>query len=641
MSQGATEPCAGCTGHEDLAVRRPRLRRQTRSGRHLLRSGVVFALSILLATMLSTGVLATGVRADPTARRQTTERGDRVVKAFPSGVHTGTARAALARDLLATAVEEAGSARSLGADTEYLDLVVEYTGGPVDLEALLSTESLEQAAADVTGGSALTTVTSDGSAVTVSGTLATMGVLTLDLGLLTAADRTWFVDLLGRAYPVMVDAYGPPAQPLTVRVWKNSFLPYAGLYTPTGNFLLVRELSADAVIHELLHAFRDDVMSTVPVYEEGIVRAAEVLVLDRLAIASWDSGHSYTYDRMYSAHNQDTVLSAYGTIIAGYAPMYLLRYQVAGMAWGKAELAQPGFLRDFNSRYVAAALADALVRGDGTAQRALFAGMAGTIEGAAPGAWVVLQEALTPTGAAGLQLHADVTDDALTVRLYYRDANGTEVAAPGTLEISVTPHGSTSPRVYSATTSGLGMTTLPLGTAAPARLDIRVTAQTGYGTAVRSFQAYGGVGSGLFGIITGDAHPTTGTITATNGAGGATAVYAVSLSDGAFHIPELADYQGVVELSVVFEGDPGVYTASIVKGSGATYVRLTDLVKAADTTGGIDQGGGPTTDPRLHPSPTGGPAPAANSQAQAAIDAARARQADIGRPWDGTNPAGR
>lgn len=550
-----------------------------------LRPGIVAARSrrplagaaLLLAALLIVTGQSSAFAARPAQTPASGAHGDRIVRTFPAGaLRSSDPGAALMRDLLAAGVQHAASPLGQGAELRDLDLVVQYAGAPADLDVLLAQEPLAGAAADITGGVGQTVA----AGATIDGTMYSSGELTLDLSLVDPSSRPWFADLLARAYPVMAEVYGPPAQPIVVRVWVNAALPYAGLYAPAGNLLLLRELSQDTAVHELLHAFRDDLMSSVPVYEEGIVRAAEVEVLDRLGTTYWDSGHTYVYDRMYSAHNDDTLIGSDGTVIAGYGPMYLLRYQEAGMAWAKAELAQPGFLRAYNQRYVAAAAADPLVPGDGSLQRALFGTAGGTIEATEATIWAGLQHALAPTGGEGVQLHADVTDDSLTARVYHRGPDGTERPAPGSLTLTLTPAGASIPQAFTLSTSAAGLASLPLNSGSPTRLHVSIEAHTEYGSAARSFPAYGGMGSGLFGIVTGDAHAATGTVTATvPSPSGKPVRFTASLTGYAFDLPELADYRGSVDLCFAFDGESPAYAATVVKGRGATYALITSLKK--------------------------------------------------------------
>ncbi len=563
---------------------------------HTIRRSALLALTALLTVLLALTIAVPHSAAAPPASKssppeQRLDRSGHTKRVFPQEImKAGNKRLSLAQALLDTAKAQAAKDKTHGADTAALDLIVDLEGAPADLEAALLIEAQTQGAvADVTPSatpSALVAPSGDATfPVTIDGVLATAGDLTLDLGLLTADDRAWFIDLLGRAYPAMVDVYGPPAAPLTVRVWKNVSLPYQGLYAPAGNLLLVRSLAADVAIHELLHAFRDEAMSTVPAYEEGIVRAAEVTVLDRLGIPSWDSGFSYVYDRMYDSHNADTLLGSTGTFLAGYGPMYLLRYQTAGMAWAQAEIARPGLLREFNTAYVKAVLADPARRDDAAYQASTLASLAGEVEGRSLAEWAPLQRPLAPTGGAGVQLHADVTADTLTVRLYTRDEYGFEAAAFGTVAVEVSdPSADQKVRTLSLATSAIGMAASELGTPTPRRLDVRLTANTPGGTAGRELQVYGGAGQGLFGIIPGSTHPATGTVSARIAtADGRSTSFTAPIIDHAFQVPGLGDFLGVVTLTVTFEGDSTTWQQVVVKGRGDTYVALGDLRPAVDT----------------------------------------------------------
>ncbi|PYV07799.1 MAG: hypothetical protein DMG07_27555 [Acidobacteria bacterium] len=160
-------------------------------------------------------------------------------------------------------------------------------------------------------------------------------------------------------YPVIKDIYGAPAFNITVNVRKDPGITFAGLYYPSFNEIVIRDVSSlDTFCHETIHAFRDDNVTGLGSFEEGMTRAAEVEVFNRLpAYTHWDENHSYTYDVYYEALNQEAIGSPFGNFFAGYTSV-LLRYQLAGYAWGKALLENSRFLRDFNKALYEDTLSD-------------------------------------------------------------------------------------------------------------------------------------------------------------------------------------------------------------------------------------------------------------------------------------------
>lgn len=105
-------------------------------------------------------------------------------------------------------------------------------------------------------------------------------------------------------YPTAKAIYGPPAFNITVNVRKSSGGAFVGEYNPSLNeMVLQNSVDLTVLCHEMIHAFRDDFIITLPSYEEGMTRAAEVEVFNQLAAYthSFDEHHSYTYDVYYEA----------------------------------------------------------------------------------------------------------------------------------------------------------------------------------------------------------------------------------------------------------------------------------------------------------------------------------------------------
>ena len=365
---------------------RGKQRTRAESRRCAGRYGPAGVLGLALALLLA---LAATVTPTPAAAAAGPGNDFRLQRTLPAAaLKAETPTLILANDMAAAAQERAAADRRAGIDPRSIDLIVDYQSTRSFSRDRGTPPPPAKPAVETGGGP--------------TPEIVTFGSLTLNLYWLSQDERDWLADLLRRAYPVMVDVYGPPAAPLTITVFRIESLPYAGMYAPLGDVLVVRSFTPDIVIHELLHAFRDDLMSTVPAYEDGMARAAEVAVFSRLGIAFWDSDHTYVYDRMYAAHNQDTLLGSSGAFVTGYGPMALLRYQTAGMAWGKALIADPAVLRSFNEKYNRLAAADPSLRGDLLGQLALLAQVTGQIEGRPGKAWAEAQQPLHPTGGAGL-----------------------------------------------------------------------------------------------------------------------------------------------------------------------------------------------------------------------------------------------
>ena len=184
-------------------------------------------------------------------------------------------------------------------------------------------------------------------------------------------------------YPVAKAIYGSPAYNIsTVNVRKDPTLSgVSGYYDLSANEMVLRTSRSDALCHEMIHAFRDDNMVGLSTYEEGMTRAAEVEVFNQLPDYShFDKHHSYTYDVYYESLNNPAVGSQNGTF-SSLATLFLLRYQLAGYAWGKALIENSDFLFDFNRDFYARILVDPDVRYQEAGLLAIAAAIQPTVEG--------------------------------------------------------------------------------------------------------------------------------------------------------------------------------------------------------------------------------------------------------------------
>src|SRR5262249_37144659 len=93
-------------------------------------------------------------------------------------------------------------------------------------------------------------------------------------------------------YPVIKSIYGNPAFSLNINIRQDPTIGYDGLYFPSLNEMVMRSPSRlDVLGHEMVHSFRDDLVITLPSFEEGMTRAAEVELFDRLPqYQYWDRG---------------------------------------------------------------------------------------------------------------------------------------------------------------------------------------------------------------------------------------------------------------------------------------------------------------------------------------------------------------
>jgi hypothetical protein len=171
----------------------------------------------------------------------------------------------------------------------------------------------------------------------------------------TPEDIRFLSEALRAFYPVAKRIYGAPAFDIAVNIRQDPSISMAGLYDVSSNEMTLKGASTgmlDVLCHEMLHAFRDEDLIGLATFEEGMARAGEIEIFDRLPlfVHPFDEAHGYDYDVYYDALNQAAIGGAGGGFFDGYVA-WLVRYQLAGYAWGKALIEDDDFLARFNRAY--------------------------------------------------------------------------------------------------------------------------------------------------------------------------------------------------------------------------------------------------------------------------------------------------
>jgi hypothetical protein len=242
----------------------------------------------------------------------------------------------------------------------------------------------------------------------------------------TAEELATLTAFFDESYPMVKAVYGPPAFSITVNARKDPVLPYAGIYSPSTNEMVLPNASLEPALHEMIHAFRDDDIIGLASYEEGMTRTAEVEVFNRLdAYEHWDENHRYTYDVYYEGLNRDAIGAQNGNFFAGYASV-LLRYQLAGYAWAKVLLENPNFLKDFNATLFVDTLSDPTTR----YTESKLLGIARTVQSAVEDVpfptWYTQQHVLNTNPPRGFLVYQRINQ--FTVDYFYRDTGGSEAS---------------------------------------------------------------------------------------------------------------------------------------------------------------------------------------------------------------------
>jgi hypothetical protein len=251
----------------------------------------------------------------------------------------------------------------------------------------------------------------------------------------TADDIAFLQSALSDFYPVVRQLFGPPAFDIVVNVRKDPGLAFAGFYDVSSNEMTLRSATratVDVLCHELFHAFRDDYIIGLASYEEGMARAGEIEAFNRVPgyVHPFDQAHGYTYDVYYEALNRPVIGAAGGNLNDGYVSL-LLRYQLAGFAWGKALIENGRFLERFNRTYYDAVVADPAVRFTESSLRQIAKSAQKRVEGLRFDDWYARQHVLNTAPPAGFALYQRV--DNFVIDALQREAFGPVTMIAGIL----------------------------------------------------------------------------------------------------------------------------------------------------------------------------------------------------------------
>ncbi len=387
----------------------------------------------------------------------------------------------------------------------------------------------------------------------------------------TAEEVTSLQAASASLYPVIKAIYGDPAFSIELTVIKTTGLSSDGAYNASLNEILLPDADVDVLCHEMIHAFRDDNIILLNTFEEGMTRAAEVEVFNRLpAYPHWDRNHSYTYDVYYEALNRSSIGSAGGSFWWGYvAP--LLRYQLASYAWGKILIENPAFLANFNAVLYGAVLDNPSVTSTESQLVSIASRVRTTVEGKPFVAWYGQQQVLNTAPPAGQFIYQRVNQ--YVVDVFTRDEFGVETMQAGAPVNWTMYDYQGAPLASGSTSTGdLGWADLfPSGTPVGYAGRVGIVVTSGQDPGVISDTSLRSIGtdeSGIFGVvdpeISGeitikplDAHipPVTAAVT-----------------NGAFSIPSLGPVRG--RFRAVFTGDSGRRLSKIFTKDASAYFLL-------------------------------------------------------------------
>lgn len=361
----------------------------------------------------------------------------------------------------------------------------------------------------------------------------------------TAQELATLQQLVADFYPVVKKIYGNPAFSITVNIRKNPTITFAGLYYPSNNELVIHDLNTfDPFVHEMIHAFRDDLVISSNAYEEGMTRATEIAAFGELPQYPFaDRNYSHGDYVYYELNNQEGISSKNGNFFLGF-PSPEMRYQTAGYAWGKLIIEDNAFMAKFNTMYYPLAYTDPSISSNTTILKGLAEKIKHRIESESFNSWYSRQYIFNENPGTGYQTVYRGYPNILYV--YERDASGFEHPLEGvTVTYQIYSCDGVNLSNGTGVTSELGWIEIPIWLLYPDyKGKIRIVADIYLNSGIsikRELFASTTLRSGIFGIC----DECTGEIDIVRvSSDGKNNVRNVAIENGAFSIPELASIPG-------------------------------------------------------------------------------------------------
>lgn len=239
-------------------------------------------------------------------------------------------------------------------------------------------------------------------------------------------DSTILSKYINDFYPEIKRLMGNPFFPISVNIRKDTSIPYAGLYFPSLNEMVLHHPAPDIFCHESIHAFRDDFVMVMSSYEEGLTRACEIEIFNRLKeyVHPFDENHSYPYDYYYESLNRPAISAVMGNIFLNPS-LQFLKYQISSYIWAKPFLEDSSFFRRFNDGLYSRMQINPFVPPLENELKSLFLGLKGQIEGLPSSIWYDRQHLLNSSPTPGYFLYQRVNEFA--VNYFQRTPVGSEI----------------------------------------------------------------------------------------------------------------------------------------------------------------------------------------------------------------------
>ena len=379
--------------------------------------------------------------------------------------------------------------------------------------------------------------------------------------------------------PVIETIYGEPAFTITVNVRKDPSITFSGEYSPITKEIVLRDATQlDVLCHEMIHAFRDENMLLINSYEEGMTRAVEVEVFNRLAAYTfWNENHSYMYDVYYEGLNRQVIGSQFGNF--DYAsPFLLLRYDLAGYAWAKVFLENSNFFVDFNRTLYDRALLDPSTLSDVSILQDIASSLQPVVEGKPFLTWYEQQGIFDPSPKEGYFLYQNISN--FNVYYFSRDASGSEkMIAGATIQWEIYDHEDRLMLSGSGVTSPLGWISLNplLPFDYKGRIKIVASVLTFDGLINNTAFTFAGDHDGIFGIIEG----TDTGVMAITPLDGDTPTVTIDVAHGIFDAPSLAVEKGRF-IAVYRDGEGQIFSKQFNKDASDYFLSMVKNTSMAD-----------------------------------------------------------
>ncbi|MBO3800541.1 MAG: VCBS repeat-containing protein [Candidatus Brockarchaeota archaeon] len=379
-------------------------------------------------------------------------------------------------------------------------------------------------------------------------------------------ERVKLSSFLLLAYPEIKAVYGKPAFNITVDIMKSAHVR-GGRYEAADNRIYLSDLDRYTLIHEVIHAFHDDLVAEFTEwYEEGFASAVTAIVWYRM---TGDESYIQRSLLYYEAWNMPALDP--GNWFSTGPPVFM-RYLVACGAWLKVYYEYPNFFLNFNELYYKldyAPSTEDLV--------SLFSKVAPYVEGQPFIEWHERQYVIyarfqigsfiypvienMSAGELSLRVfyftrpiaHRDVVPQSGNVTLNFYDSNNNLITKKN---VFVDQSGeSSSFKVNLPKISG--------------RVKVVAEAGSGLNYVAETLYVYLGDTNGLFGVIVGDE---SGNISFKY----KNTTLSTSVINGAFNVPEAVNWEGLIEIT--YTGQKGFPLKRYVSKSFGNYFVIFNIL---------------------------------------------------------------